>query len=374
MRKETALSRQERKTQKETISHIGHFEHLPEKVIADIELNEEMKNAVTDPRLLRFFNKDFLLRNAALFAVGTAKGSTKRLQTSTMHRGVLLRIDYGLFDEFGIAYGEIGVKGTGITRNSEGIIHDTLTSLRDPVGFFGYYHAKQEQDISNIFARNKGRNSRVIAILPIDHKEFRDWYLNLPSSKHSFYNALAALDVVEQNHDNAALIVRLMGTERYQDFLNSRGSKTGLYTPSRMIIRAARLIALEVAKRGKSKFAEFYELQRADDKQKICLSSIVGLSKGQLTPDNFKEYIKLLRHLLRKNVLVKNSVSLENFKNELTANASDWQNIDTAGFWYDWETSLPGPGYIEEDLVSPDLKFLQIQLNEIPTPFKQSAL
>lgn len=348
------------------VSRVGHFEKLPAWVIDGVEINQHMADGIDDRRLQKWFNPDFLINHAAVFALGRKEGGLKRLQTPTMHRGVLLKLDAPYFDEYGVAYGEIGVKGTGLSEY--GVEHyltefgnswrpgniwepdpdqisvkeqrSRLTSNSDPLGFFGYYHSQQEQTVSNLFARAGGRTGRVIGTIILNHQRFRLWYEKL-IDKDSAYPIAEMLSRVEANGDQAALCVRLMGTERCADFNRSAHLPgDGFYYWGRIQQRAARLLYCEIQHRGLQDFLNRYNL--ADD---LLGDNLLNFIKGHRDWSAYKALLFLQRYFYLWNLDTHCLLSKQKFANQLTIHISP-QNVDLAGFVYDWENSLPGPGYI----------------------------
>ncbi len=136
-------------------SYIANYFHIPPQVFDSVELNRQLLNNVSDPRLQRWLNIEYLLRHAGVFALGVdsvqnSSASTVRLpQTPTMHRGVLLKLmqfSAPIQDEYGVCYTEISDKGTGVSSNDRKV-YNGIAVNGDPIGFFGYEHSRQEQDL-----------------------------------------------------------------------------------------------------------------------------------------------------------------------------------------------------------------------------------
>lgn len=302
---------------------------------------------------------NFLLNNAAVFALGRFEGQLKRMQTPTIHRGVLLKLQAPYFDEYGVCYGEISVKGTGMTpsslaahltsskfmlKESGNKMRELAVSQEDPLGFFGYHHAQQEQRVSNSFAQFGGRNGRVIGILLLNHKEFLKWFSKLPES-FSDYPVREMLTRVAENRDKAALCVRLQGTERVEDCRRALSSAEGLYNPTQMNRRSARLLLMEIKARGEQDFFDYYQMRYPENKLGCLSDSLLKIVKGE---PGLSSLLFLRSHFFYWNLAVKKRLSDQLYQSKLTVNMS-YYNIDLAGFWYDWETSLPGPGYMPSD-------------------------
>ncbi len=201
-----------------------------------------------------------------------------------------------------------------------------LMSTRDPLGFFGSYHSRQEQTVSDLLAQAGGRNGRVIGTIILNHNRFRLWYGKL-IGEDSIYPIGDMLSRVEANGDQAALCIRLMGTERCQD---SR-MENGLYYFGRMRQRAARLLDCEIRYRGVPDFLSRYNLLNLP----FNIDGAIDLTT----------LVFLQRYFYLRNLDISSRLSRQQFNDQLTIHISS-QNVDLAGFIYDWEQSLPGPGYV----------------------------
>ena len=340
------------KLARERASLVASFERMPVSVFDDIEPNAEMAERVWDTRLKAWFDPDFLVKHAAVFALGRSTGSQKLVQTPTSHRGVLLSLQAPFFDEFGNCYGEIGVKGTGLT--TRGVEHFThgfqgfsqdgkrlqLQTMYDPLGFFGYVHAKEaEQKVSDLFAGYGGRNGRVLAIMTLNRRRFLEWYHQLPGAPSAYPVEEIFARVEEVNKDRAVLCVRLMGTERCQDYLHTQ--KQGLYTREQMLKRVARLLWWEIRFGGDERFFQKYGLADAR-KYPPHLARIV---QGRASTNDYHQLLFLQDYLYLWNLDVTQRLSWDHFQGGLCMAVSE-QNVDGVAFFYDWETAVPGiPGY-----------------------------
>ena len=70
--------------------YIGNYFHFPSRVFDSVEINRELVDETPDKRIKKCGDIDFLLKNAAVFALGTREGDTRLLQTPTLHRGAIL--------------------------------------------------------------------------------------------------------------------------------------------------------------------------------------------------------------------------------------------------------------------------------------------
>lgn len=71
-------------TSKATESCVGFFEQLPPGVISSVFLNDELRQGTGDRRLEQWFNPDYLIRCAAVFAIGGENFEMPRLQGPTI--------------------------------------------------------------------------------------------------------------------------------------------------------------------------------------------------------------------------------------------------------------------------------------------------
>src|SRR5215216_4381263 len=80
---------------------IGAYEPIPITAINDVVINTVMKENIVDPNLTVWLDKDYLLKNAAIFGFGREVGTITALQTPTSHRVALLAKDEFFTDELG---------------------------------------------------------------------------------------------------------------------------------------------------------------------------------------------------------------------------------------------------------------------------------
>lgn len=342
--------------------HIVDFAMLPEDVIEQVEINGKMALEVRDKNLKAWLNADFLLKHARLFGVGGVNincGLTqKRPQPLSMRRGVVYRLIEGsepFFDEYDVAYGMLGAKGTGVSidgmrvyvseiqKKKPEVIRESIAhNNNDPIGLFGYIHSRQEMMVSDMFADEGGRNGRVLGILLLNHNKLRDWNLKA-FGNDAIYPLDVMLERMERNHDTAAICVRLMGADRYEDYECAKS--TGIFTCERMLKRAAHTMSVELHKRGAANFIKHYGLTCGTELQQL----LEDISRGQDSiyhQDKFR-FGNLLKGLCDWNLGVYRRLSRKHFNDALTI-FLDTQDICLAGFWYDWETSVPGsPGYMD---------------------------
>lgn len=328
---------------------VGYYEQLPPSVIEEIALNQIMRDNITDPRLRLWLDEDFLLSYATLFAIGKKEGH-RRPQPHTMHRGVvfkLLQESRPFIDEFGVCFGEIGAKGTGMTVNGENFYRSNQT---EPLGFFGRADALQEQEISDKFAELGGRGGRVLAIISINHKNFLEWFEEKDKGD-SFYEAASMLKKVENNGDQAAICVRLLGTERIEDLWRASFSGDGLFSVARQLQRAASLLSFEITNRSREGFLDYYQLE---GKGRSIEEHLLEIASGKPNRENLITLYFLQLYFINYNYRIEQLLSERNYGGQLT-HPGNFQNFDSAGFIYDWETSLPASGYIPNDAALPGL-------------------
>lgn len=305
---------------------------IPPEAIAHVEINPQL-TASPDPRLQAWSDPDFVIKHAALFAIASDMGQTMRPQPPSARRGLTLcftQRNRPYVDEYGVAFGQIGAKGTGIS--SHGLDHyikceqdySLTESPRpfiappDPVGFFGFNHSKQEMEVGELLAERTARSGRVLAILAIDHPQFRKWLDKLHTETNP-YPVDAMLDKVEKNGDNAAICVRVMGSDKCKDYIHPPSE--GLFTRPKMLMRAAGVL--------------LSELKLGDERNFITRYLI-----------NLANFGWLLSDLNRHNQSVHERLSAEEFGGKMTFYLES-QDCDLTGCWYDYETSVPDrPGYM----------------------------
>lgn len=344
--------------------YLAEFVKPPKDVVAEVILNGQLTQHATDQNLLRMLDQSFILEHFLLFGLGGVNGNNevhKRPQPPSMRRGLLYRIiqnNRPIFDEYGLAYGEIGAKGTGISacglsyyaqnyvEMSPLEIEAKIIRDSDPAGLFGLAHSIQEMNVSNLFAENGGRNGRVMAIMVLDPKRLKEWFFSSYRNHEHKYPLPAILNKVERNNDIPAICVRLMGAERYEDYKGSYYNRDkpvseGLFTRRRMVQRAVHIIRAEAEGIGREAFARRYCLDNS-----FSLESMVdqiATSHYLLLDDRMGDflYVKLLRSFKKWNLSVLDKMSESNFEGKLTLFAKR-QDVDLAGFLYDWELSVPG--------------------------------
>lgn len=343
---------------------------IPETVIDQVIVNPDLKRS-SDANLVKWLDAGFLIRQAAVFALGVNEGVTSLPQPPTMRRGSLLKIirqSKPMIDEYGTSYGQIGVKGSGIStegvdyfaatnqaavpflpgEDSKYLTRTLLTATPIPLGYFGLFHSLQEMTVSNLFSGYGGRNGRVLGVLALNHDKFIGWLNGLLCTTP--YPVLEMLQRVRKNGDQAAICVRLMGADRYAD-LRSKTEK-GLFEPRAIIQRAARILLSELCSRGTKGFNSYYEFSSNSD----YMEDLVAVESGHFTYGNFENYKALLGDFRSRNLSVKEKLSKRCFNSRLTIMIED-QDIDLTGMWYDWETSVPDtPGYEPKDCYPPYFK------------------
>ncbi len=296
-----------------------------------------MQANTSDSRLAKWFETDYLIQRAGIFALGGIQGEA-RLQTPTSHRGVILMKDTYIQDEFGTGFGEIGVKGTGLTHN--GLDHYEKHYVgSDPLGFFGYKHAMQEMRLSDEFAEFGGRGGRVIGVITLNPDALKQWATKKSPNWDTYYQVGQMIDKVTATKDTPALCVRLMGTDRVMDA--SRTRSTGYYSPHRIHARAARLLLREMQREGTDEFLTKYKI----DTKFPIESDLESLSRSDMSSysDPFRPELKSLaflqRYFLYWNYSHFKKLSDSRHHGTLTFKGSA-QDIDMVGHFYDWETSL----------------------------------
>lgn len=342
------------------MSLVGAFEHLPRNCVDNILVNPALAES-QDPNLQKWFDPDFLFDKAAIFAIGRPTGHRFRLQTPTSNRAVMLQKDAYYYDEYGNGYGEISVKGTGITYATS-----QVSTTPDPKGFFGEHHALQEETVSNALSHGGARVGRVIAILPLRGERLLDWF-NVVVKRPRFYRPEEELQRVLDSDHQPALVVRLQGTDRLADgkfdkherysetsFISNPDRRSALrhYTNNQLYGRAARLLVREMRTRGYDRFLEHYRLPEVFPFEKD-LSWLDYVGQKSNARDTYNPSTKDLRSLYflydffnARNYQIAREVSEAEFGNRLSIKNAT-QDVDLAGYWYDFETSVPGDQYYD---------------------------
>ncbi len=312
---------------------VGRFERLPRNAIAGVKTYDIVRDTA-DPFLRKFADKDFVIANAAFFGLAGqdsddrvyAPGNIK-VQAPSMHRGFVAR--FGDFvDEYGVHYGHIGVKGTGVS--ARGL---SAAVGYHPTGMFGVKHADQDEHVSSVFASYGGRTSRGVATIVIDNKKFLSW-ARRTSKINPFYSAEDELNIVKRNGDELCLYVRLLGAERRGEY-NAASVPANDDRPFRadqIQTRALKTLMSEVRARGGSAFQEKYLVPD------VVMGKIISASHFGGDPDEALLY--LLTHMFNYNRGVAETVSEREFRNRLHFNLHN-NNYDVLGFWVDWENALP---------------------------------
>lgn len=332
--------------------YVKSFHHLPSWVVEDVEINEQLKRFSVDPRLVTWLNKDFLLKHAAIFGIGTNvdihKGGIRLPHTQSMHRATLLKllqVSSPFVDEYGNYYGRIDAKGCGMVEDDEAEYYSLVNIYFDPAGLFGDYHSRQEMEVSNGFAQFGGRTSRVLGILTLNPKKLLEWFSEIPKDQKDYYHLDRMLEKVIKNNDNPAICVRLLGADRYKDYNECEENSVGLCTQQHMVQRAATLLLWEIEGRGTKSFLDRYNLDGVYPFQ----THMLELSAGRFSVDNLSSLVYLQCYFYFYNWGVKDKLSKARYEGELSAAFTE-QDADLAGFMYDWETSKLGPGYKSDDV------------------------
>lgn len=334
--------------------YLGRFEPLPGSVIENIEVNHDLISNSQDPQLKKYLNPDYVISKAAHFAIGLKSitygtnderkpanpNAQKKVQAPGMHRGFI--INYGSFyDEHGVSYGYIAVKGTGLSFRSVG--SKAAVKTHDPLGFFGTRHARQDQMISDIFAEYGGRTSRGVVIIELNRKRFSDWYrgLNIINDK---YDVEEMLEIVKTNGDTPALMVRLLGADRedevirptrYQNPKTAVQERPFIYTP--MLMRAFNLVKAEVARKGAGKFQDEYEIPHV-------VFGKLRRAEQSLEMDDINEALQYIQlHFFNWNKGIGNVLRVHEFDGDLHFNIHRG-NYDLLGSWVDWENAVSESG------------------------------
>ncbi len=328
----------------------GYWEPLPRQVIASVHFNPEMMAGVTDPKLTRLFNEDEIIKRAGYFAVGRNSLRINFTQAPTMHRGVNLSFHTRLIDEWADCFNQVNAKGPGMSFRATNFHGEPS---HDPLGFFGVRHAQMDMDISNEVAALAGRTSRGLAILVIDHQEFKKWYegLGLTADDEKRYNALSNLEKVKENGDVACIYVRLLSGERLDEYAVRRSTKElfaniGPYAKKRMVQRAAQVLTGELNLLGFETFQRRYPLPNLEDK----IAALDPLTRGQTDKQGPLLPFQIFSFYFTAAVV--DCISKTRYDGELKADLSRSQ-IDLTGRLNDWERSLKSSGqYIYESLLS----------------------
>lgn len=341
-------------------SLVGAFEHLPRYCVENILVNPDLAES-QDQNLQKWFDPNFLFEKAAIFAVGRSTGHNYRLQTPTSHRAVMLKKDAFFYDEHGNGYGEISVKGIGMTNHA---LSESTTS--DPKGFFGEHHALQEEAVTNALSQDGARVGRVIAVLPLRGDKLFDWFFQVVK-RPRFYRPDEELQRVLNHGHQPALVVRLQGTDRLADGkfdLPSRYSETKYisrtdrraakshYTNNQLYGRAARLLLREMNSRGYDNFLEHYRLHSIYPFRED-LEWLDHIGQKSNVGEKYNPDVKALRSLYffhdffnARNYRIAKQVSEKQFAGKLSIK-NEPQDVDIVGYWYDFETSLPGNQYAD---------------------------
>lgn len=325
---------------------------IDRSAISDVLINPRLLES-PDPRLRRYASsKDLIIEIAGLFATASYQGETMRVQSPSARRGLTLRLaqlNRPFVDERRVSYGSIGAKGTGISHygldsyvrgENDYILPQRLNPFSgydDPIGFFGFNHAKQEMEVGDLLSERDARSSRVLAIVVLDHPQFRKWLAGL-RTKSDLYPVDEMLGRVAKNGDNAAICVRFMGADKCKDYADS--SEEGLFTRSKMLTRAASLLFYELQTNGEREFINRYFINRTYD----IYSLLDQLRRGRFSADNLVNFGCLLTGINVHNQSVQERVSQNRYGGKMTVSIES-QDCDLVGTWYDYETSLPGPGY-----------------------------
>jgi len=309
---------------------VGYFERLPRRVISEVHINPQLKKGVFDPRLKPWLDEEFVIEKVGIIALGNDNGQLQRFQPPSMQRGAILA--YGqFFDENGVAYGQIGTKGSGLTADAKRVRFLPGAPYTDPHGFFGEKDAQQEEELSNEFAYGGGRGGRVLGYLVLDTQEFLKW---LPQ-KESSYNIAEMARRVDKNGDRLAILERLMGTERVQDMF---ANQNGIYSRDNILRRSAGIMRAELLAGG---YGNFYDYSRLEAAPKVFeMLSEVSAVGGQSTPSVMEDYTHLWSYLMGWNIGVLTAISQEKYKMKLKMPPFSHQNYDFAAFCYDWELAF----------------------------------
>lgn len=350
-------------------NNVAEVRRMPTGVIADVVVNDRLRDGVSR-NVLPWLNEDYLVQNAGYFAFADGSGAI-RPQGSTMLRALIndIAVEQPFFDEFGNGYSMVTSKGIGLSRFALNLrasgfgpsnVREHLLQHSDPHGFFGFRHARQDMEISNELAARGGRVLRALAILVIDHKQFRKWAEQV-MDRASSYPCLEMLDRVETNDDTAAILVRMIGADKLYDLTLA---KYGLYSPFEVQKRAAQTLYGEVSSRGESQFVDRFSLgQYVSFKTKPLIESLRQEANGK---GDFWALRFFAGYFHLWNIAIKKSVSDEKFGGTLTVQLSA-QNVDVLGYWGDFETGIKNdPQYLLDSITSLGSEYLQFNY-----PFKE---
>lgn len=321
---------------RETEAQTYGFHQIPRSVVSDIIINPHFEDPKLDARLsLWTQNEPYLLSSACVIATPTSKGPIKLMQHPSGFRTAILKSplttkERPYEDDNGVRYGLIDAKGIGITPNCSSNFKESIHSSPDPIGFFGYNDAVNDMNIGDAFATHGGRTARTLAIIALDHQRLYGWLKTIPYSDVLIEN----LAKVINNNDVPVIAVRLLGTERMQDFLEKNPSSP-FYSKKNIVQRTAVLLLSEITSRGYYKFLDRYRFEpRNNFHARLSSLADTGLSKPGL--DALQQ---LYVHFFRWNRLVASSAH-DKFPKQVKPDIRE-HNIDLSGFWYDWEGSHP---------------------------------
>lgn len=335
---------------------ISRYEKLPAGVMDSVHINSDLVDRSSDPAVRRFSDPEYVKEKAGFFTLGKGVLFTKdpqqvKVQPPDSHRGFALRFSTGLFDEYGTAYGQVHVKGVGISRRS-------IRKVRShrPAGLFAQAHGELDMRVSNVFAEHGGRTARGIAVITLNHEKLLEWAEQELGAKkgHKYhtYNLSDNIKIIEDHGNTSALLVRLVGADRWAEFNKERRVQPELprkitsHSPYRwgeMQNRTLQVIKSEVGQ-GTSAFQEKYAIPDA-----ILESLKRVLGNNQRSDGEIGNALAALNlHFFNFNRGVKSVVSREYFKGKLEIDMHEG-NQDYAGFWVDWENALPESGQYQEE-------------------------
>lgn len=334
---------------------------MPRKLIKDVIVNPNLLEGAGD-NLKPWLDVDSIVENAGLFAFANG-GIIYRPQAPTALRAYMNNVPDGapLVDEFGNCYSIITSKGIGLSiyalnRRSQNAnaeqVRSKLVAYRDPHGFFGLGHGRQDMEITNDLAGGGARVSRALAILALDHAKFRSWAASVLGD--SSYPCLEMLDMVETNGDTAAILVRMFPAERIGDVYEDRNDGRdkldgkGYFSPQNSKRRAAATLLSEVFARGESVFAQRYGLSEYDGF--IVRPLLKELQLDAAGQGDFKSLLFFQAYFNEWNKAIKEVVSVKRYGGTLTVQMNS-QNTDLLGTWGDFETGIQGDPQYKEDSI-----------------------